>query len=245
MKKLLILLIFMMGASYPSVGRLYTEKAIIGSCVSIGGDQHLTAGHCIPNDGVYTLEYPEATIQATLTVLDKDTDIAVLKGRDVSPATIGDTPKIGDKLIAVGYPGITNRRKVAMKHVVTSVGKDIHTKGRLYKGQSGGGLFDESGELVGIISRGTQGTSAFGNVTSMEDVRLFGRCRRQSPQPKPKVVPDDKLGSWNGQRPEPTPNVQSVKPKAFWTPLLLPSAIMIIILLLAAVFSAILNIKGK
>ena len=120
----------------------------------IKGAQQITV---TANDG--------STYAATLVGTDEDNDIAVLKvdAKDLTPAILGDsdTLKVGDAVLAIGNPlgtlsgTVTDGIVSALERQVTIDGNNmtlLQTSAAVNPGNSGGGLFNASGELIGIVN---------------------------------------------------------------------------------------------
>lgn len=104
------------------------------------------------------------TYDAKLIGMDSDTDLAVLKieAEDLTAAVLGDSDKlhIGDDCFAIGNPlgletsvskGIIsglNRQVNTANYALTS----IQTDAAINSGNSGGGLFNGYGEVIGIVN---------------------------------------------------------------------------------------------
>lgn len=121
------------------------------SGTAVGRNVVLTAEHCF-NDGATVV----AIDGQPVTVLERITD-----GRDhalvrVSVtfdrwAAVGPQPVQGQALRWVGHPGLVP--DVYRQGYVAKVDKDgIYIDGSSYRGDSGAGLFDREGRLVGVLS---------------------------------------------------------------------------------------------
>lgn len=91
--------------------------------------------------------------KTTVVGLDPQNDIALLKveKKGLTPALISDQYQIGDAVTAIGSPhGVRN---TATTGVVKGFDQDvISSTAVITNGNSGGGLFDASGKLIGITS---------------------------------------------------------------------------------------------
>jgi len=251
---------------FTSVGRFYTDDSIVGSCVYIGDYEgkgfHLTAAHCVSSDIVYTMQYGKTSVAGKLDTVDSTKDIAVITTAPVShqiaKATFAQSPNPGTELFACGYPGVTDRAKMYTRHTMVSDGTILHTQGRLFKGQSGGGIFSAEG-LVGIISKGSIGTNGacyFGSVTDTTNLRLFQRCRpnrRSCPPttPKPQFNGVNE-GPWDRHMPKPNNTPKPEENKEIeeegnfnWTALLFPSAMVLIFIITLAIVFGIKQVKSN
>lgn len=104
------------------------------------------------------------TYDAKLIGTDEDTDLAVLKidGKDLPAAVLGDSDQLhlGDDVITIGNPlGLENS---VSKGVVSGLKRQIsdstrgltsiQTDAGINSGNSGGGLFNAYGEVVGVVN---------------------------------------------------------------------------------------------
>lgn len=164
------------GKTYGFLGGNYTSNSA-GSGVIISKDGYiLTNNHVIKNATsikVKTNDGKEYT--AKLVGADPKSDIAVLKieGKNLTPATLGDSSKIsiGDTAIVIGNPlgtlggtvtdGIISA--TSREIVVNNEAMDlIQTNASINSGNSGGGLFDGNGNLIGIVNAKDSGTTNSG-----------------------------------------------------------------------------------
>ena len=162
--------------SYGMFGGTYTTNAA-GSGVIISKDGYIvTNNHVIDGAQKITVKTSDGTeYDAKLVGTDAKSDIAVLKvdANGLTPATLGDSSKIsvGDTAIAIGNPlgtlggtvtdGIisaTSRELVVNNESM----KLIQTNATINSGNSGGGLFDGNGNLIGIVQSKDSGTSSSG-----------------------------------------------------------------------------------
>ena len=162
--------------SYGMFGGTYTTNAA-GSGVIISKDGYIvTNNHVIDGAQKITVKNSDGTeYDAKLVGTDAKSDIAVLKvdANDLTPATLGDSSKIsvGDTAIVIGNPlgtlggtvtdGIisaTSRELVVNNESM----KLIQTNATINSGNSGGGLFDGNGNLIGIVQSKDSGTSSSG-----------------------------------------------------------------------------------
>ena len=162
--------------SYGMFGGTYTTNAA-GSGVIISKDGYIvTNNHVIDGAQKITVKTSDGTeYDAKLVGTDAKSDIAVLKvdANNLTPATLGDSSKIsvGDTAIAIGNPlgtlggtvtdGIisaTSRELVVNNESM----KLIQTNATINSGNSGGGLFDGNGNLIGIVQSKDSGTSSSG-----------------------------------------------------------------------------------
>ena len=165
----------------PSVVEITTEQMVTTSYGFWGGQQIVsgagsgviftTDGYIITNAHVVegaqqiTVKLNDGTTyNATLIGSDSQSDIAVIKidASGLTPAILGDsdTIAIGETAIAVGNPsnlGVTSTDGIisALNRSVTVEGNTmnlIQTSAAISPGNSGGGLFNSKGELIGIVN---------------------------------------------------------------------------------------------
>lgn len=147
-----------------SVVTVTTNKGL-GSGVVIGDRYILTNYHVIQDASsatAITVNNKEIKVSGVVTY-SKDNDLAIIQ----TDRSIGATPvevgysslnvKKGDKVVAIGSPlGIQNTVSDGLISNITYIGSTryIQTSAPIDHGSSGGALFDEYGELVGITSAG-------------------------------------------------------------------------------------------
>lgn len=165
----------------PSVVAITTEKMVsantwfggsyvqsgAGSGVIISEDGYLlTCAHVVNGaSNIIVQMYDDTKYNATLIGADTTSDIAVLKidATGLSPAVIGDSDAlaIGEDAIAVGNPlgtlggSVTNGIVSALNREVKVQNNNmtlIQTNAAISPGNSGGGLFNGNGELIGIVN---------------------------------------------------------------------------------------------
>ncbi len=164
--------------SYGMFGGTYqTESA--GSGVIISEDGYIiTNNHVVEDGDEYTVVTSDGTsYTATLVGTDSKSDIAVLKieATDLTPATIGDsdTIQVGDTAVVIGNPLGTLGGTVT-NGIISAVNRElvvnnesmnlIQTNAAINSGNSGGGLFDGQGNLIGIVNAKDSGTTSSGTT---------------------------------------------------------------------------------
>ena len=164
--------------NYGLFGGTYTSKAA-GSGVIISDDGYIiTNNHVVEGSQKITVKtYDGSEYQAELIGTDAKSDIAVIKidATSLYPAEIGDsdTLQVGDTAIVIGNPlgtlggtvtnGIisaTNRDLVINNQSMTL----LQTNAAINSGNSGGGMFDENGKLIGIVNAKDSGMTSNGTV---------------------------------------------------------------------------------
>ncbi len=149
-----------------------------GSGVIISEDGYiLTCAHVVngATNVKVQLNGSDTQYDATVVGLDTASDIAVIKieATGLTPAVIGDSDKlaVGEEVIAVGNPlgtlggTVTNGIISALNRQITVENNQmtlIQTNAAVSPGNSGGGLFNANGELVGIVNAKSDDSSAEG-----------------------------------------------------------------------------------
>lgn len=138
-----------------------------GSGVIISADGYiLTCAHVVSGASSISVQLSDnSTYTATLVGADSQSDIAVIKidATGLTPAVIGDSDAlvVGEDAIAVGNPlgtlggTVTNGIISAVNRSVTVENNEmnlIQTNASISPGNSGGGLFNGNGELIGIVN---------------------------------------------------------------------------------------------
>lgn len=115
------------------------------------------------------------TYAATIVGGDSDNDIAVIKidAKDLTIAEIGDsdTVQVGDTAVAIGNP-LGQLGGTATTGIISALDRNLTIDGRTLSllqtdaaingGNSGGGLFNSKGELIGIVDAKSSGVGIEG-----------------------------------------------------------------------------------
>ena len=151
-----------------------------GSGVIISSDGYiLTCAHVVEGASNITVTIGDKDYAATLVGEDSTSDIAVVKidASGLTPATVGDsdTLKVGENVMAVGNPlgelggTVTGGMVSALNRSVTIQGSSstntmslIQMDASVSPGNSGGGLFNMNGELIGIVNAKSTDSDAEG-----------------------------------------------------------------------------------
>ena len=151
-----------------------------GSGVIISSDGYiLTCAHVVDGASTITVTIGDKDYTATLVGEDTTSDIAVIKidADGLTPATVGnsDSLKVGQSVMAVGNPlgelggTVTSGMISALNRSVTIQGSSsvntmslIQMDASVSPGNSGGGLFNMNGELVGIVNAKSSSSDAEG-----------------------------------------------------------------------------------
>ena len=151
-----------------------------GSGVIISSDGYiLTCAHVVDGASTITVTIGDKDYTATLVGEDTTSDIAVIKidADGLTPATVGnsDSLKVGQSVMAVGNPlgelggTVTGGMISALNRSVTIQGTSstntmslIQMDASVSPGNSGGGLFNMNGELIGLVNAKSSSSDAEG-----------------------------------------------------------------------------------
>ena len=151
-----------------------------GSGVIISSDGYiLTCAHVVDGASSITVTIDDKDYTATLVGEDTTSDVAVIKidATGLTPATVGDSDslKVGQSVMAVGNPlgelggTVTGGMISALNRSVTIQGSSsvntmslIQMDASVSPGNSGGGLFNMNGELIGIVNAKSSSSDAEG-----------------------------------------------------------------------------------
>lgn len=151
----------------------YGKRTEMGSAsgIIISEDGYVVTNNHVVEDCTYftvkvnnTETGESKTYDAKLMGTDKDTDLAVLKidGKNLHAAKLGDsdTLHLGDDVIAIGNP--LGLETSVSKGIVSGLNRQINDSARglssiqtdaaINSGNSGGGLFNGYGEVVGVVN---------------------------------------------------------------------------------------------
>lgn len=164
--------------TYGIFGGTYTSQSA-GSGVIISDDGYIITNHHVVEDAdSYTITtYDGTTYDAVLIGSDEKSDIAVLKvdAHDLIPATLADSSQVqvGDTAIVIGNPlgtlggTVTDGIISATSRTITvndQAMELLQTNAQINSGNSGGGLFDGNGNLIGIVNAKDSGTTSSGTT---------------------------------------------------------------------------------
>lgn len=149
-----------------------------GSGVIISDDGYIITNHHVidgANNITVTLRDGTTSYNAALIGSDENNDIALLKvdATGLNPATFGDSSSlaVGDYVVAIGNPlgelggTVTDGIISALAREVTIEDNNmtlLQTNAQISPGNSGGGLFNANGELVGIVNAKDSATEVEG-----------------------------------------------------------------------------------
>ena len=178
------------GSSGTNIFGQQVETASAGSGFILTQDGYIVTNNHVVS-GANTVKvtlYNGDTYDAAIIGTDKDYDIAVIKveAQDLQPVTLGssDTLNVGDRVLAVGNPlgELTFSMSGGMVSCVNrAINVDgtpfnmIQTDASINPGNSGGPMFNEYGEVVGIVSAkysstGNEAVEGLGFAIPINDV---------------------------------------------------------------------------
>ena len=138
-----------------------------GSGVILTEDGYIaTCAHVV--DGAKSVKVTlndDTSYDATIVGTDTKNDIAIIKidAKGLTPAIVGDstTLTVGSEVIAIGNP-LGELRGTATAGIISATNRTIEVEGQtmtlvqtdaaISPGNSGGGLFDATGKLIGIVN---------------------------------------------------------------------------------------------
>ena len=147
------------GQSYEAPGSgsgvILTEEGYIATCA------HVVEGA----KSVKVTLNDDTSYDATIVGTDKKNDIAIIKieAKNLTPAIVGDSTilTVGSEVIAIGNP-LGELRGTATAGIISATNRTIEVEGQamtliqtdaaISPGNSGGGLFDATGKLIGIVN---------------------------------------------------------------------------------------------
>lgn len=148
-----------------------------GSGVILTADGYIaTNNHVISGASKITVTLSDGTqYPATLVGTDSQNDLAVIKieASGLQAAVLGSSSslQVGDLAVAIGNPlgelggTVTDGIISALDRSITVDGETmtlLQTSAAVNPGNSGGGLFDKNGELIGIVNAKSSGTGIEG-----------------------------------------------------------------------------------
>ncbi len=156
-----------------------STTSLAGSGVIISSDGYIITNNHVIEDAseIQVSTYDGTDYTAELIGTDSKTDIAVIKidATDLTAATIGDSSAIavGDTAVVIGNPlgtlggTVTAGIISATDRTVTINNEEmdlIQTDASINSGNSGGGLFNGKGELIGIVNAKDSGVTSSGTI---------------------------------------------------------------------------------
>ena len=167
---------FEVTTSYWGMPQSY-ETTGSGSGVILTADGYIaTCAHVVDGAKKLTVTLNDDTsYEATIVGTDARNDLAIIKieAEGLTPAVLGDSDMltVGEDVIAIGNP-LGELRGTATSGIISAVKRAIsventemeliQTDAAISPGNSGGGLFNASGKLIGIVNAKVSDTSAEG-----------------------------------------------------------------------------------
>lgn len=165
------------GVKTGSFAQQYVVKGA-GSGVIISEDGYIITNHHViegANSVTVTLRDGNTSYTAAVIGSDSDNDIALLKvdAKGLTPATFGDssTLAVGDYVVAIGNP-LGELGGTVTDGIISALARDVtiedqnmtllQTNAQISPGNSGGGLFNANGELIGIVNAKDSATEVEG-----------------------------------------------------------------------------------
>ena len=168
--------VFETTVSYWGMPQSY-ETTGSGSGVILTTDGYIaTCAHVVDGAKKLTVTLNDDTsYEATIVGTDARNDLAIIKieAEGLTPAVLGDSDMltVGEDVIAIGNP-LGELRGTATSGIISAVKRTvtventemelIQTDAAISPGNSGGGLFNASGRLIGIVNAKVSDTSAEG-----------------------------------------------------------------------------------
>ena len=160
----------------------------------------VTAAHVISGCQTIDICVNGKKVGGSILKVDKQNDIALLKAKDGDympvPVKCFGQQELGAKVFTVGYPNIEiqglspkmTRGEISSKNGMLDDPSCWQISVPIQKGNSGGGLFDENGNLIGIIvSKIDSLTSALEIGDSMQNVNYAVKAQYLGPLLKEKA----------------------------------------------------------
>lgn len=176
---------FYFGGGYGGGSQTATAS---GSGVIVTTDGYIvTCNHVVENaTNIKVILNDEQEYDATIVGTDERNDLAVIKidASGLVPATLGDSDMltVGEDIVAIGNP-LGELRGTATGGMVSALGRQVTVESSDMKliqhdaavspGSSGGGLFNASGSLIGIVNAKASSNNAegIGFAIPVNDVR--------------------------------------------------------------------------
>lgn len=168
------------------------NEGCVGSGVVIGDGRILTCAHCVVDASYIRVrkQNEDMLYHAEVLFVDNDADLALVKVDDpkfmvdVTPLEIGDTPRVQDDVLAVGYPmggedisytrGIVSRAEDIMYSHGWMKLLGIQVDAAINPGNSGGPVLDvKNGKIAGIAFQGEEKGEALGYIIPSDIIRHF------------------------------------------------------------------------
>jgi S1-C subfamily serine protease len=126
-----------------------------GTIINVNGKIYiLSAGHLDDPDDTFFVKEGEEYRGITLVKVNHKVDLALFEydctycDLTIAPIAVGE-PKVGDKVWAIGNPACLEDA-ITSGTLVRKLGFNYLMDAKIYHGNSGGGLFNTKGELIGV-----------------------------------------------------------------------------------------------
>jgi S1-C subfamily serine protease len=186
-------------------GKINTEGNVAkqyGTGVIISNDGVIvTAAHVVAGCQAIDICTNGKKVEGYVLMVNEDNDIALLKAKDGEyvpvPVKTNTQQELGSRVFTVGYPHIDiqglspkmTRGEISSKNGMADDPRCWQISVPIQKGNSGGGLFDENGNLIGIIVRKMDSvTSALEIGDSMQNVNYAVKAQYLTPLLQEKAV---------------------------------------------------------
>jgi S1-C subfamily serine protease len=147
-----------------------------GSAVAVSSTDLLTNCHVVVDSSSITLEQKDSVTKAALISANVDADRCVLRSdrplAAFAPIRPYDSLQVGEKVYSIGAPAgleLTISDGLLSGKRTTSDRRLVQTTAAISPGSSGGGLFDEAGNLIGITTFRLKDTENLNFAISAED----------------------------------------------------------------------------
>jgi hypothetical protein len=150
-----------------------------GSAVAVSSTDLLTNCHVVADSASITLEQKDSVTKASLISTNVDADRCVLRSERplaaFAPIRPFDSLQVGEKVYSIGAPAgleLTISDGLLSGKRATSDRRLVQTTAPISPGSSGGGLFDEAGNLIGITTFRLKDAENLNFAISAEDYLL-------------------------------------------------------------------------
>lgn len=131
--------------------RIGTQDGGLCSATAVGRDTLLTAKHCIKESDSYLYIGAERVEISHIDVDSRDHALLRVQKRFPVWAQFGPSPKVGDEIEFYGNSEGLNQ-VYRRGYVAAYLGQYMYSDAMVGRGDSGAGIFNSSGQLVGVVS---------------------------------------------------------------------------------------------